>query len=205
MSTVKVKLCGLSRVEDIHAVNEIRPDYIGFVFAPRSRRAVTPERARQLRARLDPAITPVGVFVNQPVELVARLLREDVIDVAQLHGQEDECYLAALRGLTNKPVWRAFRVETREDVERAVIFGADRILLDNGPGGTGETFDWSLVRDFPRPFLLAGGLTPENVGDAIAQVHPFGVDTSSGVETEGRKDPEKMLRFVQAVRASCVK
>ena len=202
MCPVKVKLCGLSRFEDIVAANAVKPDYVGFVFAPKSRRWVPPERARLLRYRLDSSITPVGVFVNQPVELVARLLREDVIDAAQLHGQEDERYLAALRRRTTKPIWQAFRVENREDVRRATASGADLILLDNGPGGTGETFDWSLVRDCPRPFLLAGGLTPENVGTAIGQVRPFGVDTSSGVETGGRKDPEKCGRFVQAVRAA---
>lgn len=200
MSGVRVKLCGLRRAEDVAAANEIRPDYIGFVFAPKSRRAVTPEQAKVLRAQLDPAVTPVGVFVNQPVELVAKLLNEDIIDLAQLHGQEDEVYIAALRSQTEKQLWQAFRVETPQDITQAVASSADLILLDNGAGGTGKQFDWTLVRPISRPFLLAGGLTPENVEAAIRQVRPYGVDTSSGVETEGRKDPEKMRRFIRAVR-----
>lgn len=202
MSGVKVKLCGLRRAEDIAFANEAGPDYIGFVFAPKSRRAVTAEMARALREQLRAGIIPVGVFVNQPVELVAQLLNDGVIDWAQLHGQEDETYLAALRRLTAKPVLQAFRVGSRADVDRAMKSSADRILLDNGAGGTGETFDWSLVRECVRPFFLAGGLTPENVAEAITQVRPYGVDTSSGVETAGWKDREKMQHFVQAVRAA---
>lgn len=202
MSEVKVKLCGLRRAEDIAFANEAKPDYIGFVFAPKSRRAVTAVEAKALREQLSAGIIPVGVFVNQPVELVAQLLNDGVIDWAQLHGQEDETYLAALRKLTAKPILQAFRVETQADVVRAVASSADGILLDNGAGGTGETFDWSLVRGCARPFFLAGGLTPENVAEAIAQVLPYAVDTSSGVETAGWKDREKMRRFVQAVRAA---
>ena len=202
MSEVKVKLCGLRRAEDIAFANEAKPDYIGFVFAPKSRRAVTAVEARALRNQLSAGIIPVGVFVNQPVELVAQLLNHGVIDWAQLHGQEDETYLAALHKLTAKPILQAFRVETQADVVRAVASSADGILLDNGAGGTGETFDWSLVRECARPFFLAGGLTPENVAEAIAQVRPYAVDTSSGVETAGWKDREKMRRFVQAVRAA---
>lgn len=202
MSEVKVKLCGLRRAEDIAFANEAKPDYIGFVFAPKSRRAVIAVEAKALREQLNAGIIPVGVFVNQPVELVAQLLNDGVIDWAQLHGQEDETYLAALRKLTAKPILQAFRVETQADVVRAAASSADGILLDNGAGGTGETFDWSLVRGCARPFFLAGGLTPENVAEAIAQVRPYAVDTSSGVETAGWKDREKMRRFVQAVRAA---
>lgn len=201
MSRVKVKLCGLQRPEDIEAANEARPDCVGFVFAPGSRRAVTPETAKALREQLAPGIRPVGVFVNQPLELVARLLSQGIIDCAQLHGREDERYLTALREKTRgRPVIQAFRVETAEDVARAVASRADRILLDNGAGGTGERFDWSLLEGIRRPFFLAGGLTPENVAEALNRLRPYGVDTSSGVETEGRKDREKMLRFVRAVR-----
>lgn len=202
MSEVKVKLCGLRRAEDIAFANEAQPDYIGFVFATKSRRAVTAVEAKALREQLSAGIIPVGVFVNQPVELVAQLLNDGVIDWAQLHGQEDETYVTALRKLTAKPILQAFRVETQADVVRAVASSADGILLDNGAGGTGETFDWSLVRGCARPFFLAGGLTPENVAEAIAQVRPYAVDTSSGVETAGWKDREKMRRFVQAVRAA---
>ena len=146
MSEVKVKLCGLRRAEDIAFANEAQPDYIGFVFATKSRRAVTAVEAKALREQLSAGIIPVGVFVNQPVELVAQLLNDGVIDWAQLHGQEDETYVTALRKLTAKPILQAFRVETQADVVRAVASSADGILLDNGAGGTGETFDWSLVR-----------------------------------------------------------
>lgn len=202
MSAVKVKLCGLRRPEEIAFANEAGPDCVGFVFTPKSRRAVTAETAKSLRGKLNSGIIPVGVFVNQSVELVSRLLNEGIIDWAQLHGQEDEAYLTALRRLTRKPILQAFRVEKPGDVERAVASTADGILLDNGAGGTGETFDWALVRDCTRPFFLAGGLTPENVAGAIAQVRPYGVDTSSGVETAGWKDREKMQRFVQAARTA---
>lgn len=202
MSQVKVKICGLKRAEDICFANEVKPDYVGFVFAPQSRRVISQETAQKLRASLHADIVPVGVFVNAPVDAVARLLNEGVIAVAQLHGQEDEAYLAALRARTDGQIWQAFRIGKRKDFDPALHSTADLILLDNGAGGTGRTFDWSLVGDMPRPFFLAGGLTPENVGEAVATIRPYGVDTSSGVETEEKKSLEKMKRFVQAVRAN---
>lgn len=202
MSQVKVKICGLKRAEDICFANEVKPDYVGFVFAPQSRRVISQETAQKLRVSLHADIVPVGVFVNAPVDAVARLLNEGVIAVAQLHGQEDEAYLAALRARTDGQIWQAFRIGKRKDFDPALHSTADLILLDNGAGGTGRTFDWSLVGDMPRPFFLAGGLTPENVGEAVATIRPYGVDTSSGVETEEKKSLEKMKRFVQAVRAN---
>lgn len=188
MSRIKVKLCGLRRAEDVRFANEVKRHYIGFVFAPGSRRAVTLEGAEALRGQLDAGITPVGVFVNQPVELVARLLNQDVIALGPAPpGRGTKAYLAALRRLTVKPVLQAFRVEQSADVLRAQASSAEGILLDHGAGGTGEAFDWSLARSCSRPFFLAGGLTPENVAEAIAVVRPYGVDTSSGVETaDGR-------------------
>lgn len=199
---LKIKICGLSRPEDILCVNELLPDYVGFVFWEKSRRFVSPERAAQLRELLSPEICSVGVFVNEEPERVAKLLEDGVIGMAQLHGQEDEAYLRRLRALTGKPVMQAFRIDTPEDVKRAEASAADEILLDHGAGGTGERFDWTLLEAVRRPYFLAGGLTPENVLQALEQAKPYGLDVSSGVETGGKKDPEKMRSFVGRVRES---
>ena len=143
---------------------------------------------------------PVGVTVDQPVEAVAALLRSGAVDVAQLHGTEGESYLAALRTLApGHPLWKAFTLRTPDDLSAALASGADMILLDSGKG-TGQTFDWSLLRGVARPFLLAGGLTPENIPRAVREVHPWGVDLSSGVETDRRKDRDKILAAVAAAR-----
>lgn len=196
----RVKLCGLTRPEDIQAANALRPDFIGFVFAEKSRRFVAPAAAAELKRRLDPAIRAVGVFVNAPVEQVAGLLEAGIIDWAQLHGQEDDAYIAALRRRTARPILQAFRVDTPADAARAAGSTADFLLLDHGPGGTGQRFDWSLVRGIERPFFLAGGLCPENVVEAVRAVRPYAVDVSSGIETGGVKDPAKMEAFVRAAR-----
>lgn len=196
----KIKLCGLKRPQDIQAANELLPAYIGFVFAPKSRRYVHPDRAEELRRMLNPGIIPVGVFVNETPETVAALLDRGIIDIAQLHGKEDAAYIRRLRQLTQKPLIQAFRVDTPADVAAAQASTADYVLLDSGAGGTGTCFDWSLLQDIQRPYFLAGGLTPENVGGAVATLHPYAVDVSSGIETDGAKDKEKMTRFVRAVR-----
>lgn len=196
----KIKLCGLKRPQDIQAANELLPAYIGFVFAPKSRRYVHPDRAEELRRMLNPGIIPVGVFVNETPETVAALLDRGIIDIAQLHGKEDAAYIRRLRQLTKKPLIQAFRVDTPADVAAAQASTADYVLLDSGTGGTGTCFDWSLLQDIQRPYFLAGGLTPENVGGAVATLHPYAVDVSSGIETDGAKDKEKMTQFVRAVR-----
>ena len=198
----RIKLCGLSRPRDIEAANALGPEYIGFVFAPGSRRYVTPEKARELRALLIPPIRAVGVFVREAPETVAGLLNSGVIDLAQLHGGEDEEYIRQLRGLTDKPIIRAIRVDGPAALIEAAASTADHILLDHGPGGTGRAFDWSLLQGFDRPYFLAGGLDPENVSAAVAALRPFAVDVSSGVETDGVKDEAKMRSFVGAVRAA---
>lgn len=197
---VRIKLCGLTRPEDIRAANAAGADYIGFVFAEKSRRFVSPAAAAQLKALMDEHIQAVGVFVNAPLEQVAGLLAAGTIDVAQLHGSEDGAYLTALRQCTDKPIIQAFRVDSPADVAQAVRSRADFLLLDNGPGGTGRRFDWSLVKGVTRPFFLAGGLCPENVAEAVRTVHPYAVDVSSGIETGGVKDAAKMQAFVRAVR-----
>ena len=190
--SVLVKTCGLSRPEDIAAANELRPDYVGFVFWPKSHRYVTPETAEDLRARLDDRIPAVGVFVDAPVEAVAALLKRGTIQVAQLHGHEDDDYITALRQMASAPVWKAFRVREEKDILRADDSSADLILLDNGYG-TGEGVH--------RPYILAGGLCSGNVETALRTLHPFGVDVSSGIETDGQKDKEKMRAFLKTVRS----
>ena len=197
---VKIKLCGMTSEQDIEAVNRIRPDYIGFVFAPASRRYVNCERARKLRGLLDPAIRAVGVFVDENAEQVAKLLADGVIDMAQLHGHEDDTYVEKLKRMTGEPVIRAFRIKKREDLTAARSSEADRLLLDAG-AGDGMVLNWEWLRDFDRPYYLAGGLDPGNVERAITFLHPYGVDVSSGIETDGAKDAEKMQRFVETVRA----
>ncbi|MBR1559849.1 MAG: phosphoribosylanthranilate isomerase, partial [Clostridia bacterium] len=172
----RIKLCGLSRPRDIEAANRLRPDYVGFVFAEKSRRYVAPEKAAELKALLDDGIHAVGVFVNAPVEYVAELLESNVIDVAQLHGHEDDAYIRRLRALTDRPIIQAIRVEDENDLRRAHASLADHILLDNGAGGTGAAFDWSLLEGFDRPYFLAGGLGPDNVAEAVRRLHPYAVD-----------------------------
>lgn len=196
----RIKLCGLTRPEDIAAANALQPEYIGFVFAPKSKRYVSPQQAALLRARLDPAIKAVGVFVNEPPEAVASLLNMGIIDIAQLHGQEDETYIQRLRSLTNKPLIQAFRVTDVASLANAQKSPADLILLDSGAGGTGTAFDWTVLDKFSRLYFLAGGLGPDTVGNAVKRFHPYAVDVSSGIETAGKKDPAKMAAFVAAVR-----
>lgn len=197
----RIKLCGLTRPEDIEAVNEWMPDYIGFVFAKKSRRYVSGEQAAKLKNILHPGIRAVGVFVREEPEVVAGLLNERIIDLAQLHGGEDEEYIGKLRSLTDRPLIKAFRMEENpiDEIRRCT---ADLVLLDSGSGGTGSVFDWNLLKEVARPYFLAGGLNVENVGEAVRIRKPFGVDVSSGIETEGVKDREKIKQFVCAVRSA---
>ena len=195
----RIKLCGLTRPEDVLAANRLAPDYVGFVFASGSRRCVSPAQAVRLKGLLSPGIRAVGVFVDQSPEDVAALLEAGVIDLAQLHGSEGPDYLRALHRLTTKPVIQAIQVKAPTDLARAADSPAHLVLLDSG-AGSGVSFDWNLLAAFPRPYLLAGGLDPANVGQAVRVLHPWGVDVSSGIETEGTKDPIKMAAFVAAVR-----
>ena len=197
---MKIKLCGLTRSCDIEAVNELQPDYIGFVFAKKSRRYVSPEKAKELKAMLAPGIQAVGVFVNEEPEQIVSLLEAGTIDVAQLHGQESEKEIRQLRELTDHPLIQAFRIDTEQDVKRANASTADYVLLDSGAGGTGTVFDWDLLQAIRRPYFLAGGLDTENLGTVKAKLNPYGVDVSSGIETGGYKDKEKMTAFVAAAR-----
>ena len=195
----KIKLCGLTRPCDIECVNELLPEYIGFVFAPKSRRYISPEKAEVLREHLDDRITPVGVFVDEKIEIIADLIKRKIIDIVQLHGNESEKYITGLRRVIDCPVIKAFRIESEADIVSANNSSADYVLLDSG-GGTGKVFDHSLLKDIARPYFLAGGLTPENVETAVKQLKSFAVDVSSSLETDGFKDKIKMTAFVNAVR-----
>ena len=200
-SRTRIKICGLTRPEDIQAVNQAKPDFCGFIVEfPKSRRNVTVDRLKALRKELDENILPVGVFVNAPVELPAQLLNEGTIALAQLHGQEDEEYITRLKGMTDQLLIKAFSIKTEADIKKAIRSEAEYILLDQGAGGTGETFDWGLVPAIKRPWFLAGGLDCENLETAIHLLHPWAVDLSSSVETDGHKDPDKILEAVYAVR-----
>jgi phosphoribosylanthranilate isomerase len=188
------------READILCVNAVRPDYVGFVIDfPKSKRSLTRERVAQLSSQVDDRIVRVGVFVDEPQEFVAELFDAGTIDVAQLHGHEDEEYIARLRAITDVRIWQAFQVRDAAATERARASSADMVVVDAGQG-TGRVFDWSLVQGLDRDFILAGGLGPDNVAAAIEQVRPWGVDMSSGIETDGVKDPEKMRAAVAAAR-----
>lgn len=195
----KIKLCGLTRPCDISAANELKPEFIGFVFATKSNRYINPDKIAELKRNLLPDIKTVGVFVNETPESVAKLLNEGSIDIAQLHGGEDEDYIKRLKNLTDKPVIKAFRIETEPDTIAAESSIADHVLLDSG-AGMGMVFDWKLIQNFQRPYFLAGGLNMENVGNAIKLLRPYAVDVSSGIEINGLKDKTKIMQFITAVR-----
>lgn len=199
----RIKLCGMMRPADIETANALVPDMIGFVFAKKSRRAVTPEQAAALKAALNGKIRAVGVFVDAAPERIADLFDAGVIDAAQLHGSESAETVARLRRLTggNCPVIQAVAMRTEADTARAASSPADLVLLDAKGGGTGTAFNWELAKRVSRPYLLAGGLSPENIGEALETLSPWGVDVSSGIETDGRKDSGKMRDFVEQVRA----
>ena len=195
----KIKFCGLKTLDDINCANELCPEYVGFVFAPKSKRYITPAQAKKLRGTLSEKISAVGVFVNENISAVAEILNAGIIDAAQLHGNESDTYIKNLRGVTDKIVIQAFQIKTADDIATAEKSFADFILIDSGAGG-GKVFDWNLVKNLRRDYFLAGGLNPENVSDAIKFLKPFAVDVSSGIETDGKKDFAKMRKFAAAVR-----
>lgn len=195
----EIKICGIRRQEDIVLMNECRPEMIGFVFYPPSRRFIGFDEASVLRESLDDGIVPVGVFVDTNIGTIAEAVDRGIISAVQLHGNENNGYIDALRRKTDVPIIQAFVVKDRSDIISANNSSADYVLLDNGKG-TGNTFDWSLIGEIDRPYILSGGLTPENVEDAVDKLRPFAVDVSSGVETDGYKDSDKVLKFVKAVK-----
>lgn len=195
----KIKFCGLTRLSDIEAANKLKPEYIGFVFWPRSKRLVTREQAAELKAGLDPAIKAVGVFVDEDLSVVKSLLDDGIIDIAQLHGNEDEDYIKELKNKSGKQVIKAFKIRSEDDGRQAEESPADMVLLDSGMG-TGKTFDWDLIGSVSRPYFLAGGLGVDNAEEAVRKLHPYALDVSSGIETDGVKDEVKMAAFANAVR-----
>lgn len=196
----KIKMCGIRRPEDIEFANRVKPDYIGYVFAEKSKRYIATEKAAELTKLLDGDIVPVGVFVDETMENVIAAVKIGAVKMVQLHGSESEDFVSELksRGI---PVIKAFQVGAAEDIAAAERSCADMVLLDSGKG-SGQTFDWSLIGSIKRPYLLAGGITAENAAQAIRQLRPFGVDASSCLETDGFKDIAKMKAFAQAVRAA---
>jgi len=217
--TPKVKMCGISKVETIPAVVEAKPDYMGLVFAP-SKRQVTVDQAKTLVEELhkqytkrynngaeqsnDDEIKTVGVFVNETLENLVTIATEVNLDAVQLHGDEDEAFIQSLKERTNVEVWKAVQIRSAADAEAWIDSRADMLLFDayhkDERGGTGEVFDWSCLDEFERPFMLAGGIDSTNVARAIRTVRPYGIDISSGIETDGVKDDEKIKAFTNIVR-----
>ena len=218
--TPKVKMCGISKVETIPAIVDAKPDYMGLVFAP-SKRQVTVDQAKILVEELhrgyakkygsdtehdkNGTIKTVGVFVNETVENLVTIANEANLDAVQLHGDEDEAFIQSLKERTNVEVWKAVQIRSAADVEKWIDSSADMLLFDayhkDERGGTGEVFDWSSLDAFERPFMLAGGIDSTNVARAIRTVRPYGIDISSGIETNGAKDDEKIKAFTKIVNS----
>lgn len=201
---IKLKICGLSRMQDIDAVNALLPEYIGFVFAE-SRRRVEEETAEALAARTDSRILKTGVFVNEDPEKILRLCRNGVIDLVQLHGDENREYLLFLKEKLPNPVIKAVRVRTAAEILEADSLPCDFLLLDTYAkgqyGGSGAAFDWNVIPALQKPYFLAGGLYCDNVLQAVSACKPYALDISSGVETDGVKDPEKIRNIIQLIRS----
>ena len=200
----KIKICGLTRTIDIEYVNKACPDYIGFVFA-KSKRRVTVHQANELKSILRPNIQAVGVFVNEDIDNIIYLCNQNIIDIVQLHGDEDEEYLKQLKRSILNPVIRAIRVQKSEDITSSQLIDADYLLLDafkkDEYGGSGETFDWNIIQEVNKPYFLAGGINSQNVVQAITNLKPYAIDISSGVETDGYKDKEKIIDIITKVRS----
>lgn len=196
---MKIKFCGMKTVSDIEAANALHPDYIGFVLTEGFKRTITADTAKELKNALSADIKAVGVFVDEDIDKVAAFVNKGTIDIAQLHGKEDEEYISRLRSLTDAEIIKAFRIKTEEDVRYAVASSADHILMDAGTG-EGRTFEWELIKDIDRPYILAGGLNTDNIALAVEKLHPYGVDVSSGIETDGHKDISKMKIFMEEIR-----
>lgn len=194
----KIKICGLTRPEDIQAVNRYMPDYIGFVFAEKSRRYVSSQRAKELKQNLSSDIAAVGVFVNEAKEKIARLLDNHTIDIAQLHGQETEQEIRWLKEQTGQSIIKAVSVQSASDIDRWQNSCADYLMLDNGTGGTGHSFNWDLIQ-CTKPYFLAGGIGLHNLAEALEK-GAYAIDLSGGAETNGQKDPDKIAKIIKMIR-----
>lgn len=211
--TPKVKMCGISKVETIPAIVDAKPDYMGLVFAT-SKRQVTVEQAKILIEELHKqcinhydikVVKTVGVFVNETLDNLVRIADTANLDAVQLHGDEDEAFIQSLKERTNVEVWKAIQIRTAADTEKWIDSSAEMLLFDayhkDERGGTGEVFDWSSLDAFERPFMLAGGIDSTNVARAIRTVRPYGIDISSGIETNGMKDDKKITAFTKIVKS----
>ncbi|AMB97268.1 phosphoribosylanthranilate isomerase [Aerococcus urinaeequi] len=198
---VKVKICGLRRPEDIEAANAAKPDYVGFIFVEGTKRYVEPIQAAQFRKDLAGDIQTVGVFVNARIEKIVAICKAGIIDVIQLHGEEDATYIDQLKGQVDQEIIKS--VAVGDDLVVAPN-QADYLLFDSlspSRGGSGKVFDWQMVSAYQeKPFFLAGGLGVENIEEALKVVRPYAVDASSSLETDGVKDPVKMQEFVAKIR-----
>lgn len=202
---IKIKICGLSRIDDINYCNELKPDYIGFILGfPKSRRNITFDKAKELKSHLDSNIKSVGVFVNADIDSIIQFCNENIIDLVQLHGNEDINYINELKSKINKPITKAVRVQFAEEILKADTLPCDYLLLDtyvsNIVGGSGLTFDWSIIPKISKPYFLAGGLTSENVSKAIEICNPYAVDVSSSVEDGNYKSYDKIKEFISQIR-----
>lgn len=198
---MKIKICGLKRNEDIEYVNEALPDYIGFVFS-KSRRQVTLQQAYDLKRDLNSRIKSVGVFVNEPQDMIAELAKNGIIDLAQLHGNEDNVYISKLREKTDGKVKiiKAISISNEFSIDQINEIDADFFLLDNGSGGTGKAFDYSLIKNkLNDRIFLAGGINAGNIKNAVS-LNPYCIDVSSGAESDGIKDREKIIKLVRSIR-----
>ncbi len=197
---MNIKICGLSREQDITMANLYKPNFIGFVFYPPSSRYVTPEKAAQLKSMLDSNINAVGVFVNAEISLIEGLCSQGVIDMVQLHGDEDEDYITRLKEVVEKPIIKAVRVKNAGEILAAEKLPCEYLLLDTyreyNYGGSGETFDHRVIPPIKKPYFLAGGLNAINMGKAARTCNPFAFDVSSGCETDGFKDERKFMGVV---------
>jgi phosphoribosylanthranilate isomerase len=201
IAVTKIKICGIKSFEDIEYINEAQPDYIGFVFAE-SKRRVDFNLACLLKTRLNKHIQAAGVFVNENIGFIAKLCDANIIDIVQIHGDENEEYISTLKKTVNKPIIKTVRVKDRLST---INNNVDYTLFDSYNkaeyGGTGKSFDWNIIKGFKKPFFLAGGLSYCNIAEAIHSTHPYCVDISSGVETNGVKDRQKIIDAVNLVRS----
>lgn len=197
---VKIKICGLRRLEDVEIVNKYKPDYIGFVFAD-SKRKVSHELAGKMKNNLSSDIISVGVFVNASQDEILKLFNDEVIEIAQLHGCESEDYINNLKENTNDElkIIKAIEMTGSEDLSKYDNSHADYLLLDSGKG-SGKTFDWKLIRkDLKKDFFLAGGINSSNVRKAIDEFNPYAIDLSSSLETNDYKDENKIKEIMEVI------
>lgn len=202
---MKVKMCGMRRKEDIAYANEVKPDAIGYIFFPKSKRYVTGQQAKELDQNLDQNILSVGVFVNETIEKVIEIANQVPLNVIQLHGDEGSTYIQQLKQQTDKEVWKAVRVKDTKDIEEAEQLPVDKLLLDTFTeekdiyGGTGKVMNYDLIpkEGISKPFFIAGGLHSKNIKEITEKIHPYGIDISSGIETDGYKDLKKMKEIMQ--------